>query len=113
LLVAFSFDQRLMDVLYQRMTEGMEVAPGEEEAYRSSVAAEIINTIIGNCTADLQQGDEAISLTPPMIVDSVKHIHRVKNAVFISRSLNSEFGKVDINLVGPGELFDRGLNYVG
>jgi CheY-specific phosphatase CheX len=112
LLVAFSFDQRLMDILYSRMTEGLEVPSGEEETYRSSVAGEIINTIIGNCTAELQQRDDAITLTPPMILDSVKHIHRMKNAVFISRRLNSEFGSVDINLVGPGELFDRDLNYV-
>lgn len=112
LLVAFSFDQRLMEVLYARMTDGIEVLAGDEEMYRGSVAAEIINTIIGNCTADLQQRDEAITLTPPMIIDSAKHIHRMKNAVFISRCLNSEFGSVDINLVGPGELFDSGLNYV-
>lgn len=112
LLVAFSFEQRLMDVLYERMTNGMEVPGCEEDAYRSSVAGEIINTIIGNCTADLQQSDEAISLTPPMVVDSIKHIHRMNNAVFISRTLNSDFGCVDINLVGPGELFDKSLNYV-
>lgn len=112
LLVAFSFDERLMDVLYQRMTDGIEVPPGEEPSYRSSVAAEILNTIIGNCTADLAQRDEAITLTPPMILDSARHIHRMKNAVFISRRLNSDFGTVDINLVGPGELFDLGLNYV-
>jgi CheY-specific phosphatase CheX len=112
LLVAFSFEQRLMDVLYTRMTEGLEVSPGEEASYRSSVAAEVINTIIGNCTADLQQRDEAISLTPPMIIDSPKHIHRMKDAVFISRNLNSNFGGMAINLVGPGELFDRNLNYV-
>lgn len=112
LLIAFSFEPSLMDVLYARMTDGIEVPAGEEETYRSSVAAEIINTIIGNCTAELQQDDESISLTPPMIVDSARHIHRVKNAVFINRRLNSEFGSVNINLVGPGELFDLGLNYV-
>lgn len=112
LLVAFSFDPRLMDVLYARMIEGIDVPAGEEDTYRSSVAAEVVNTIIGNCTAELQQRDAAITLTPPMIIDSAKHIHRMKNAVFISRSLNSKFGSVDINLVGPGELFDRDLNYV-
>lgn len=112
LLVSFSFEPGLMDVLYARMTDGMDVPAAEEEAYRGSVAGEIINTIIGNCTGDLQGSGEAISLTPPMIVDSIKHIHRMKDAVFISRSLKSEFGCVDINLVGPGELFDKSLNYV-
>ncbi|OIQ68364.1 hypothetical protein GALL_500440 [mine drainage metagenome] len=112
LLVSFSFDQGLMDVLYARMTEDVDIPAGEENLYRESVAAEVINTIIGNCTAELQQRDQAIMLTPPMIMDSVKHIHRVKNAVFISRSLRCEFGQVDVSLVGPGELFDNRLNYV-
>jgi CheY-specific phosphatase CheX len=112
LLIAFSFEQHLVDALYARMTAEIEVPPGEEEQYRGSVAAEIINTIIGNCTADLQQSDQAISLTPPMILDHVKHIHRMQNVVFISRSLETDYGCVDINLVGPGELFDTSLNYV-
>lgn len=112
LLVAFSFERSLVDALFERMTADIEVPAGEEELYRGSVVGEIINTIIGNCTAELQQFDQAISLTPPMILDSVKHVHRMKNAVFISRSLKTKFGFVDINLVGPGELFDSSLNYV-
>lgn len=112
LLIAFSFEEHLVDVLYTRMTADIEVPAGEEEQYRGSVAAEIINTIIGNCTADLQQRDHAISLTPPMILDHVKHIHRMQNVVFVNRSLKTEYGCVDINLVGPGELFDNSLNYV-
>lgn len=111
LLVAFSFEQSLVDALYERMTADIEVPPGEEEVYRGSVAAEVINTIIGNCTADLQR-EHAISLTPPMILDSVKHIHRMKGAVFMSRSLDTKFGGVDINLVCPSELFDSSLNYL-
>lgn len=112
LLISFSFEQRLMDELYARTTDGMDIPAAQEDAYRGSVAGEIVNTIIGNCTGDLQNHGEVISLTPPMIVDSVKHIHRMKDAVFISRSLQCEFGHVDINLVGPRELFDNSLNYV-
>ncbi|MDD5030996.1 MAG: chemotaxis protein CheX [Rhodoferax sp.] len=110
LLVAFSFEQGLMDELYARMTDGIDIAAAEQDAYRGSVAGEIVNTIIGNCTGDLQNNGEAISLTPPMIVDSIKHIHRMKDAIFICRSLHCEFGRVDINLVGPSELFAKSLN---
>ncbi|MFZ2853827.1 MAG: chemotaxis protein CheX [Rhodocyclaceae bacterium] len=112
LLVAYSFEHGLVDALYERMTDGLDVQPDEKEMYRRSVAADVVNTVIGNCTADLPQPDHAISLTPPIILDSVKHIHRMKNAVFISRSLKTKFGCVDINLVGPSELFDSSLNYL-
>jgi len=112
LLVAFSFEQGLVDALYERMTADIVVPPGEEEMYRGSAAAEIVNTIIGNCTADFQQQDHGIALTPPVILDKAKHIQRMKNAVFMSRTLDTEFGRVDINLVGPTELFDVTLDYV-
>lgn len=112
LLVAFSFEQCLIDALYERMTADVEVLPGEENEVRESVAAEIVNTIIGNCTADFQQQDRAISLTPPMVVDRVRHIHRMKDVVFIRRRMDTELGGVDISLVGPGEMFDSKLNYV-
>ncbi len=112
LLVAFSFEQRLVDTLFQRMTADIDVPAGEEDVYRSAAAAEIVNTIIGNCTSDFQQQDRGIALTPPVILNKAKHLQRMKNAVFVSRTLNTEFGCVDINLVGPTELFDDSLNYV-
>jgi CheY-specific phosphatase CheX len=112
LLVAFSFERRLADVLYERMTDGIDVEPGEEDLYRGSVVAEIVNTVIGNCTADFQQSDQRISLTPPVVLDQTKRIQRMKNATFISRTVHTDFGCLDINLVGPTELFDDKLDYV-
>lgn len=112
LLVAFSFERKLADVLYERMTEGIEVESGEEDLYRGSVVAEIVNTVIGNCTADFQQAGQSISLTPPVVLDQAKRIQRMKNATFISRTVHTDFGCLDINLVGPTELFDDKLDYV-
>ena len=112
LLIAFSFEQGLIDAIYKQMTADIEVPTGEEKEFLESVAAEVINIIIGNATADFQEPGRTISLTPPMVVDRVKHIHRIKDVVFIRRRMDTEFGGVDISLVGPGELFDRKLDYV-
>ncbi len=112
ILIAFSYEQRLIDELYKRMTDGMDVHPGEEKMYMESVAGDIINTVVGNCTMELQHGRHVISLTPPMIIDHIKHIHRTKNIVFISKKYTTEFGFIDLNLIGPGNLFDKNLDYV-
>lgn len=112
ILIAFSYEQRLIDELYERMTDGMDVQPDEKKMYMESVAGDIINTIVGNCTADLQHGRHAISLTPPMIIDHIKHIHRTKNVVFISKKYTTEYGCIDLNLIGPGDMFDKNLDYV-
>ena len=112
ILIAFSYEQRLIDELYGRMTDGIDVHPGEEKMYMESVAGDIINTIVGNCTTELQQGQHAISLTPPMIIDHIKHIHRTKNVVLISKKYTTEFGFIDLKLIGPGKMFDKNLDYV-
>lgn len=112
LLVAFSFQEGLIDVLYRRMTHGFEVRPDEVEMYREAAAGEVVNTILGHCTIDLQKPDRpVISITPPVILDQAKTIRRMKNAVFYTQILNTDFGRMNISLVGPRELFNSRLDY--
>jgi CheY-specific phosphatase CheX len=112
LLIAFSFQDGLINALYQRMTRDMQVEPDEVEMYREAAAGEIVNTILGHCTIDLQKLDRrGISMTPPVILDRAKTIRRTKNSMFFSRGLNTTFGQMSINLVRPLELFDRNLDY--
>jgi CheY-specific phosphatase CheX len=113
LLIAFSFQESLLDELFKQMTTDFDVAPDEIEMYREASAGEVVNTILGHCTIDLQKTDgPAISMTPPVILDRVKTIKRMKNAMFYTESLNTDFGQLNISLVGPQELFDTQLDYV-
>lgn len=113
LLIAFSFQEGLINALYQRMTADFAVEPDEVEMYRQAAAGEVVNTILGNCTIDLQKLDrQGISMTPPVILDRVKTIHRMKDAMFFTQTLNTVLGRMNISLVGPRELFDTRLNYV-
>jgi CheY-specific phosphatase CheX len=106
LLIAFSFDEGLINALYERMTADFEVLADEVGIFREAAAGEVVNTVLGHCTVDFQGVNrQAISLTPPVIIDKVKHIYRMKNAMFYTQKLNTEFGCMDINLVGPRELF--------
>ena len=112
LLFAFSFQDGFINALYQRMTEGMEVQPDEVEMYREAAAGEVVNTILGHCTIDLQKLDrQGISMTPPVILDRAKTIRRMKNSMFYTQSLHTVLGQMTINLVGPLELFNTNLDY--
>ncbi len=112
LLIAFSFQEDLVNVLYQRMTRDFDVQPDEVEMYREAAAGEGVNTILGHCTIDLQNRDgPVISLTPPVILDQAKTIRRMKDAVFYTQSLKTDFGRMNISLVGPRDLFDSRLDY--
>ncbi|MDD2743536.1 MAG: chemotaxis protein CheX [Rhodocyclaceae bacterium] len=113
LLVAFSFQESLLDALFKQMTADFDVAPDEIEMYREASAGEVVNTILGHCTIDLQIPDgPAISMTPPVILDRVKTIKRMKNAMLYTEILNTNFGQMNISLVGPQELFDTHLDYI-
>lgn len=111
LLIAFSFDSSLVDALYHRVTADIEVPPGEEDLYKRETAAEIVNTILGLCTCDFQNIEESIALSPPVIIEDARCIHRPKNAVFASMRIRTEKGIVSVSFIGPRELFDDHLNY--
>lgn len=112
LLIAFSFQNGLIDALCQHMTRGIQIEPDEMAMYREAAAGEVVNTILGHCTIDLQKLDRrGISMTPPVVLDRAKTIRRTKNSMFFSRDLNTIFGQMSINLVRPLELFDKNLDY--
>jgi CheY-specific phosphatase CheX len=112
LLVAFSFPQEIIDVLYERLAASIEVPPSEEGLYRRATVSEIANVIIGSCTADFSARGERISISPPIMLEEAKHIRRMKNAMFSTISMVTEHGCFDINLVGPRDMFDACLDYV-
>jgi CheY-specific phosphatase CheX len=113
LFVAFSFAESLVEVLYQQMTEGMEIAPDEVEELKKAAVAEIMNIVIGHCTTDLQDmSPDIINITPPNVLSLVKIVPRLKNAEFYQRSVETDFGPLDVFLIGPKELFSQSLDYL-
>lgn len=107
LLVAFSFQKSLVDTMYAKMTESFDVAADEVEMYREATVGEVVNTILGHCTIDLQKLDnEGIPMTPPVIVDHVKSIQRMKNTTFLTQSLKTPQGQINISLIGSKDQFN-------
>ncbi len=114
MLIVFSFKESLLNALYERMTDGLDIQPDEVEMYHEEAAGEVVNTILGHCTIDLQKLDPrgAIAMTPPVILDRVKTIRRMKDAMFYTQSLDTAMGCMTISLVGPIKLFNKKLDYV-
>ncbi|MGB0696181.1 MAG: chemotaxis protein CheX [Rhodospirillaceae bacterium] len=113
LLIGFSFDDSLLQEIFQRFTADIEVSEDERELYLHETASEIINTIIGNSTKDINSSKTPISLSPPIILIGAKSIYRDKDAVFFTVELVCDQGSLEIDLIGPKWLFDAQLNYVG
>ena len=111
-LIAFSFPDEMVDVLYDRLTATFKVPAGDEALYRREAVTEMANIIIGNCTAHFAASGGRVSMSPPVLLEAAKPIPRVKNAIFDSISLVTPHGSFEINLVGPYDMFDAHLNII-
>lgn len=109
-LIAFSFEQRLLEAIFAAYTADIEVPENDRELYMRETSAEVVNIIAGHCTTDAARHNHLISLSPPIILQEARHIARPKSAVFASMRLETLQGVIDVSFVGPRELFDEHLN---
>ena len=114
MLIVFSFKETLLNSLYKQLTDGLDIEPDEVNMYREEAAGEVVSIILGHCTIDLQKLDSrgSVAMTPPIILDRVKTIRRMKDAMFYTQSLDTTMGGMTISLVGPINLFNKKLDYV-
>lgn len=110
MLVAFSYSPELADALVQRMADALELSDDEVDAYRDASLSEIANVITGNWIADFAPPGERVSLTPPVILEGARRIHRVPDATFRSVTTVTHEGLLSIYLIGPQNMFDHFLN---
>ena len=108
LLVVFSFDATLLKTIYDCMMDGLDVEDDEVDMYRNAAAGDVINTVLGNSTIDLQKIDgDRIRITPPTVVNDVKALQEMHYTMFYAQSLTTKVGKITISLVGSDELFSK------
>ncbi len=111
LLIAFSFQETLLNVIYDEMTDGLGIPFNEIDRYRKAAAGDVINTVLGHCTIDLQKLDRnGVVITPPIIIRDIKKIRHLKNAMFYTQNLNTPLGGITISVVGQKELFGTNFN---
>jgi len=113
LLIVFSFQRPLLEHIREMVTAGLEVLPDERELFLRETAAETMNFILGHATADLAEENNDMRLSPPTVIDEEKNILRPKKAIFTSIEMATSHGILDINFIGPSDLFDQKLNIVG
>jgi CheY-specific phosphatase CheX len=113
LYVAYSYDESLIRMMMRRYTAELTISPEEEELYVQETASDVVNVIVGNCTADLASRGETISLSPPVLMVGAHAIQGRPEATVAVLSLTFAEGMLDLAFVGPKSLFDQHLNYRG
>ena len=103
-LVAFSFDNDLVNHLLELETEGLAIPGDELDIYRHDVIAELANVVLGHSTANLAKTGDAIGLSPPMVLEGKGSFRRPKGALFASVSYKTMYGLLDIYTISPMDL---------
>lgn len=110
LIIAFSFDRPLLERLRELATRDFTIEPHERELFLREAAAETANFILGHATADLAEDGNHVTLSSPVIINAGRRIHRPRKAMFTTLELTTAIGIVDIDFIGPPEMFDQHLN---
>jgi CheY-specific phosphatase CheX len=113
LYIAYSYEDSLIKAMMKRYTEGLSVSPDEEDLYIRETASDVVNVIVGNCTADLARRGELITLSPPVLMVGARTIQARTETMIASVTLRFPEGELDIAFVGPRIMFDDHLNFKG
>ncbi|MBU2711325.1 chemotaxis protein CheX [Zooshikella harenae] len=111
MMIAFSFDMSLLHYLMNCFMSGIEFPPEEKEVYLEETGSDLLNTIIGNCTA-LLGCKELVHFSPPVAFSGGKSLVKHRHAQFYRTTLQTQFGDLVIICVGPKDMFDQYLNYL-
>lgn len=110
--IAFCFQEDLLDFIYKKMTQGIVVTAQEEASLKESVANEVINIVVGHATIEFQKLEEGlVNITPPNLINLIKTVPRLKDAIFLKKTLITQVGELDILTIAPRELFTIQLDY--
>jgi CheY-specific phosphatase CheX len=113
LYIAYSYDDSLIRAMTKRYTVGLVIPPGEEDLYAGETASDVVNVIVGNCTASLAARGELITLSPPVLMAGARTIRGRAETTIAALTLRFAAGALDVAFVGPRLLFDDHLNYQG
>jgi CheY-specific phosphatase CheX len=111
--IAFSYDEKLIQAVFRRYTAELSIAPEQEGFYVKETAADIINVIIGNCTADLAKQGNLIKLSPPIVMVGGGKIYGRQDATVAALTLPFDEGALDLAFVGPKQLLGLHLDFKG
>lgn len=118
-LATISFDKPLLAQLLSLEMDGLVVPHEEHDLYMSEAAAEIANVLLGNCLAYVEDKVIAtgyssiggrISMSPPIVIQKVSHIHQAHDAAYTSVDLVTDLGSLVMSIIWPSEFTKQVLN---
>jgi CheY-specific phosphatase CheX len=97
--VVLSYDESLFNEIFARYTAGLSIEDDEKEEALVDSAGDIINIIVGNTLADINETNQKILMSPPLVITAAKQIACPRGSLFYKANFITDFGRLDTYLV--------------
>ena len=98
-LFAFSYDERLINKLFEFFTEEIDIDESERDLYLEESASEIMNIIVGNATKFIEKSDSLLTLTPPIVFKEAKNLINKKDSQYYNSVIATPHGNMNLFLI--------------
>lgn len=98
-IVLISYQQVLFNEIFIRYTDGLFIDKNEKKDAIIDSAGDIINIVVGNTLAEINNKPHTIIMSSPLFIKDKKQIACKSDALFYQAKLMTEFGQLDIYLI--------------
>ena len=113
IIFVISYEDSTLDKLVEIFMEDEEILPQEAEEIKDSVASEIANTIMGNSLPFFPNRGKGVTITTPITIVGAKSVSKYGDSKIATSLVDTEFGEISINAIGPRLLFVDKFNFKG
>ena len=97
--VVFSYSESLFNEIFIRYTDGLSIKDSEKEEAMMDSAGDIINIIVGNTLADIEEPNKKITISPPLVITAAKQVACQRGSLLYKANLDTEYGDLDIYVI--------------
>lgn len=101
MFVLFSFDELLIQHVYEVYTAELTIDADEQDMMMEETSGDLLNIVIGNVLSTISKKGERNTVTPPLTLTEAKNLVRHRNATVKSADLITASGRVSIYCVWP------------
>lgn len=98
-IILISYEQALFDEIFERYTADLNIEEDEKEDALIDSAGDIINIVVGNTLAEIDNQKYTVIMSPPLIIRDGKQIACKRNALFYKANIITILGQLDIYLI--------------
>lgn len=98
-IILISYEQPLFDQIFQRYTADLNIEEHEKEDALIDSAGDIINIVVGNTLAEVDNKKHSVIMSPPLIIKDGKQIACKRDTLFYKANVITTQGQLDIYLI--------------